>query len=112
MAFSIFLLSAWKLKTELSSINFKDVFHVIQNRSFTSIAILLLVSFLGVWILSLYDVVLIRSQKIKVPVLKTMKISWIINSLNTLIGFGGIIGSSIRYNYFQTYTKAKEDKKH
>ena len=110
VAFGIFLLSAWKLKTELSSINFKDVFHVIQNRSFTSIAVLLLVSFLGVWILSLYDVVLIRSQKIKVPVLKTMKISWIINSLNTLIGFGGIIGSSIRYNYFQTYTKDEEDK--
>lgn len=111
VAFAIFLLSAWKLKTELTSINFKDVLHVIQNRSFTSILILVAVSFLGVWILSLYDLVLIRSQKLKVPLLKTIKISWIINSLNTLIGFGGVIGSSIRYNYFQSYTKNEEEKK-
>ncbi|MEG2708788.1 MAG: lysylphosphatidylglycerol synthase domain-containing protein, partial [Vagococcus sp.] len=110
VAFGIFILSAWKLKTELASINFKDVFHVIQNRSFTSIAVLLLVSFAGIWILSLYDVVLIRSQKLKVPWLKTMKMSWIINSLNTLIGFGGIVGSSIRYNYFQNFIETDKEK--
>lgn len=110
VAFSIFLLSAWKLKSELSAINFKDVFQIVENRSLASIATLILVSFLGVWILSLYDVVLIRSQKLKVPILKTMKMSWIINSLNTLIGFGGVIGSTIRYNYFQGFTETDEEK--
>lgn len=110
VAFSIFLISAWKLKSELASINFKDVYNVIQNRSFTSIAVLVGVSLLGIWILSLYDLVLVRSQKLKVPLLKTIKMSWIINSLNTLIGFGGIIGSTIRYNYFQNYTTNEKEK--
>ncbi|MFW7433601.1 phosphatidylglycerol lysyltransferase domain-containing protein [Vagococcus carniphilus] len=110
VAFSIFLISAWKLKSELASINFKDVYNVIQNRSFTSIAVLVSVSLLGIWILSLYDLVLVRSQKLKVPLLKTIKMSWIINSLNTLIGFGGIIGSTIRYNYFQNYTTNEKEK--
>ncbi|MDT2849179.1 phosphatidylglycerol lysyltransferase domain-containing protein [Vagococcus carniphilus] len=110
VAFSIFLISAWKLKSELASINFKDVYNVIQNRSFTSIAILVGVSLLGIWILSLYDLVLVRSQKLKVPLLKTIKMSWIINSLNTLIGFGGIIGSTIRYNYFQNFTSNNKEK--
>lgn len=110
IAFGIFLLSIWKLKSEISSINFKDVFNLIQDRSLLSILTLILVSFLGIWILSLYDVVLITSQKLKVPLLKTMKISWIINSLNTLIGFGGVIGSTIRYNYFQTFVETDEEK--
>ncbi|MEG0256291.1 MAG: phosphatidylglycerol lysyltransferase domain-containing protein [Vagococcus sp.] len=110
VAFGIFLLSAWKLKSELSSINFKDVFQIIENRSLASIATLILVSLLGVWILSLYDLVLVKSQKLDVPLKKTMKISWIINSLNTLIGFGGIIGSTIRYNYFQGFTETEEEK--
>lgn len=110
VAFGIFMLSAWKLKSELSSINFKDVFQIIESRSLFSIASLILVSFLGIWILSLYDVVLVRSQRLKVPIKKTMKISWIINSLNTLIGFGGIIGSTIRYNYFQGFTETDEEK--
>ncbi|RSU10053.1 hypothetical protein CBF28_14230 [Vagococcus carniphilus] len=110
VAFSIFLISAWKLKSELASINFKDVYNVIQNRSFTSIAVLVGVSLLGIWILSLYDLVLVKSQKLKVPLLKTIKMSWIINSLNTLIGFGGIIGSTIRYNYFQNYTTNEKEK--
>lgn len=110
IALGIFLLSIWKLKSEISSINFKDVFNLIQDRSLFSIFTLILVSFLGIWILSLYDVVLIKSQKLKVPLLKTMKISWIINSLNTLIGFGGVIGSTIRYNYFQNFTQTDEEK--
>lgn len=110
IAFSIFLISFWKLKTELASINFKDVYHIIQNRSISSIMILILVSLLGIWILSLYDLVLVKSQKLKVPLLKTIKMSWIINSLNTLIGFGGIIGSTIRYNYFQNYTSTEKEK--
>ncbi len=110
VAFSIFLVSAWKLKSELASINFRDVYHVIQNRSFTSIAILVAVSFLGICILCLYDLVLVRSQKLKVPLLKTIKMSWIINSLNTLIGFGGIVGSTIRYNYFQSFTNSEKEK--
>ncbi|MGX7025247.1 phosphatidylglycerol lysyltransferase domain-containing protein [Vagococcus hydrophili] len=112
VAFSIFLISFWKLKSELSSINFKDVYNIIQNRSITSIVVLISVSLLGIWILSLYDLVLVRSQKLKVPILKTIKMSWIINSLNTLIGFGGIIGSTIRYNYFQSYTSTENQKSH
>ncbi|MEG0284984.1 MAG: phosphatidylglycerol lysyltransferase domain-containing protein [Vagococcus sp.] len=106
----IFLFSMFKLKAELSSINFKDIFTVIQERSLLSIATLIFVSFLSIWVLSLYDLVLVRSQKLKVPLLKTIKMSWIINSLNALLGFGGIIGSTIRYNYFSAFTSSKDEK--
>ena len=112
IAFSIFLISFWKLKTELASINFKDVYNIVQNRSISSIVILIAVSLLGIWILSLYDLVLIKSQKLKVPLLKTIKMSWIINYLNTLICFGCIIGSTIRYNYFQNYISTEDEKTH
>lgn len=110
IAFSIFLFSVFKLKTELSAINFKDVFTIIQERSLLSIATLIVVSFASIWVLSLYDFILVKSQKLEVPIKKTIKVSWIINSLNALLGFGGIIGSTIRYNYFQAYTETDEEK--
>lgn len=110
ISFIIFSISIIKLKAELSSINFKDVLTTVQDRSLPSIIALITVSFLSIWVLSLYDYVLVKSQKLDVPLMKTIKVSWIINSLNALIGFGGVIGSTIRYNYFQNYTQSDEEK--
>lgn len=31
-----------------------------------------------------------------------LKVSWIANSCNALLGFGGLIGASIRYNCYKS----------
>ncbi|MGX7031023.1 phosphatidylglycerol lysyltransferase domain-containing protein [Vagococcus zengguangii] len=101
---AIFLFSIFKLKQELSLIGFKDIYRTIHDKSFTEISLLVISGLIGVAILCLYDVVLVRSLKIKPPHSQMLKISWISNALNNLIGFGGIVGASIRYNYFSQFT--------
>ncbi|MEG0364694.1 MAG: phosphatidylglycerol lysyltransferase domain-containing protein [Erysipelotrichales bacterium] len=105
---TIFIFAIIKLKAELSGIAFQDVYAIVQQQSFLKTVILILSGFIGITILGLYDFVLVTSQKIKVPKLKMFKISWISNSLNNLIGLGGIVGATIRYNFLQSHVKPEE----
>ncbi len=46
--------------------------------------------------MTLYDFVLVRSLGMKVSKWKTIKVSWIANSLNNVLGFGGLSGAGLR----------------
>lgn len=64
---------------------------------------------LGIFILCFYDFVLIKQFKsIKIAKLKVLKISWIANSLNAVLGFGGIFGATVRYNFYKKYIDCTE----
>ncbi len=108
LAIIIFIISIVKLRSELTAINFRDVFHAIQKQSVFSVVSLAAAGLSGILILSLYDLVLVRSQKMPALNLKTLKISWIANSLNALIGFGGVVGLTVRYNYYRQYISERD----
>lgn len=64
----------------------------ISNESILKIFSLFLVGALGIFILCLYDFALIRKLKtMKISKIKLLKISWIANSFNAVLGFGGIL---------------------
>ncbi|MGX7172770.1 bifunctional lysylphosphatidylglycerol flippase/synthetase MprF [Enterococcus ratti] len=105
----IFLFSIIKISNELATIKISKVFQIIGNESIFKILLLFMTGALGIFILCCYDLVLIKPfKKIKIPKLKLLKISWIANSFNAVLGFGGIFGATVRYNFYKKYTKPAE----
>ena len=55
-------------------------------------------------ILSLYDIILVKSLKLDIPLTKVFRVSYIINALNAIVGFGGFIGAGLRAFVYKNYT--------
>ena len=51
---------------------------------------------LSLILLSLYDIILVKALKLKMPLIRVFRVSYIINALNSIIGFGGFIGAGVR----------------
>ena len=56
-----------------------------------------------------YDYVMLRYLKADIPVQKIFRISWIANTLNGFIGFGGLVGAGVRTMLYRPYIKKMEN---
>ncbi|WP_260871547.1 bifunctional lysylphosphatidylglycerol flippase/synthetase MprF [Bacillus sp. X1(2014)] len=83
------------LKEELSQL---DMVHLL---------FILFITFIAVLPMLLYDVVLVRILKLKVPTRDLLEQSFIANSFSNLIGFGGIIGAMLRTYFFHKHEPDK-----
>ncbi len=83
-------------KKELSSLNLSASLSLL--RSFQPIKLLLffIAGSAAVSCMTLYDYFIIKNFKYKISLLKTWKISWISNTFNNFLGFGGLTGAGIR----------------
>ena len=68
---------------------------------------ILFITFIAVLPMLLYDVVLVRILKLKVPTRDLLEQSFIANSFSNLIGFGGIIGAMLRTYFFHKHEPDK-----
>lgn len=59
-------------------------------------------------ILSMYDVILSRALKMDISLGKVLRVSYIINALNAIVGFGGFIGAGVRAMVYKNYTHDKK----
>ena len=96
----VFIVVIYILHNEISKINFKKTFVLFREMDTFIFVGIVILGVLSVLILSLYDVMLKQSLKIKLPLHKILSISFIINTFNSILGFGGLIGAGIRiYSY-------------
>ncbi|MBR3217013.1 MAG: lysylphosphatidylglycerol synthetase family protein, partial [Exiguobacterium sp.] len=54
-----------------------------------------------------YDYFLLRSLHIELPKRKIVQTAWITNSMNGMLGFGGVIGIALRTSLYRPYTDTK-----
>lgn len=101
IAITIFFFSVFQLKKQTSSINWRNIAEIVREKPLIQIVGLICVGCAGILLLVLYDFILLKNFKTKnLSNLSIIKYSWIANSFNALLGFGGIVGASIRYNFF------------
>ena len=83
-------------RNELANLSLATSFSLL--RSFDPIKLLLffITGSAAVSCMTLYDYFIIKSLKYKISLLKTFKISWISNTFNNFLGFGGLTGAGIR----------------
>lgn len=101
----LFILVVIMLYRELSTINLKKTFLLFEKLDRVKLTSLFAFGALSIVLLSLYDWVMVRTMKLKMTIWKVLRISYIINALNALIGFGGFIGAGVRFAVYKNYTK-------
>lgn len=84
--------------------SWQDVFHTMaQQKKITSISMILL-GCLGILPMFLYDYVVIKVlEEAGKPKMKTwdwIVSAWVTNTINNLAGFGGVIGATLRANFY------------
>lgn len=98
VAFSVLivLLIYFEGRKELSSLSIAASLSLL--RSFDSIKLFLffITGCVAVSCMTLYDYFIIKNMKYKISLLKTFRISWISNTFNNFLGFGGLTGAGIR----------------
>ena len=103
-AITLLVIVVWTLYRELSHIDFKKTLILLGEVDRVWLVILLVVGAASLLVLTLYDVVLSKVMKLHVPILKLLRVSYIINALNAVVGFGGFIGAGVRLMFYKTYT--------
>ena len=104
-AAALFTFVVFTLYRELSSINFKNTLMQFGKINRLWIVLLFISGGASLLILSLYDVILVKSLKLKIPLIKVLRVSYIINALNAIVGFGGFIGAGLRAFIYKNYTQ-------
>ncbi|MCL6571363.1 MAG: lysylphosphatidylglycerol synthase domain-containing protein, partial [Bacillus sp. (in: Bacteria)] len=69
--------------------------------------LILAITFVAVLPMLLYDVILVRILKAKIPKRVLLEQSFIANSFSNLIGFGGLIGAMVRTYFFHPLEQEK-----
>ncbi|MGC4376723.1 bifunctional lysylphosphatidylglycerol flippase/synthetase MprF [Fictibacillus sp. Mic-4] len=83
-------------KKELAGLSLKDSIKAIKEIPNGGFLLAVAVGALAVATMFFYDYILVRSLKTEIPVQKIFRVSWIANTFNGILGFGGLIGASLR----------------
>ena len=99
----LFLAVVWILKQELGSYNFRDITTDIAKIYQRNIYLAIILTFLGYFIISLYDKIALAYLKYSLPVQKILTTAFISYAVCNTTGFALLIGGGIRYYFYGNY---------
>ncbi|UXR68807.1 MULTISPECIES: bifunctional lysylphosphatidylglycerol flippase/synthetase MprF [unclassified Staphylococcus] len=106
--FALLIVVTSVLVRELSHIDFKRTFLLFNRINSFELMSLFLLGAISIVLLSLYDVILQSRFKLDLSKFKALRVGYIINAFNNIIGFGGFIGAGVRLWFYQQYTDQKK----
>ncbi len=107
--FPLFLLifAIIEIKKFTQNLNMQLLKDELNQLNIGILLLILAITFVAVLPMLLYDVVLVRILKLKVPIRDLLEQSFIANSFSNLIGFGGLIGAMLRTYFFHKHEQDK-----
>lgn len=103
--FVILTIVFFQARKELSGVSFQDTIDSIKNIPTGGFFLAITLGAFAVSTMFLYDFVMLRHLKADLPIQKIFRISWIANTLNGFIGFGGLVGAGIRTMLYRPHVK-------
>ncbi|MFC7395009.1 bifunctional lysylphosphatidylglycerol flippase/synthetase MprF [Scopulibacillus cellulosilyticus] len=92
-------------KRELSHISIRKSFVAIKELHAGGFILTVIVGLLAVSVMCFYDYFLTRSLDAKIPLSKVFRVSWVANSFNNIIGFGGLAGVGLRSMLYRDHVE-------
>ncbi|WP_336990694.1 lysylphosphatidylglycerol synthase domain-containing protein [Bacillus infantis] len=92
-------------KNELRRIDPSSLLIDIKSLSPAQLLSIFLIGLIAVSALTAYDAILAKKLNLEISLPALAKISWISNSINNVVGFGGVAGASLRAFLLKGYTK-------
>ncbi|WP_019241642.1 MULTISPECIES: bifunctional lysylphosphatidylglycerol flippase/synthetase MprF [Bacillus] len=99
----------YRAEEELRNISIKEVLQTAANLNRFDMIVIVIFGTLSVLVMSLYDDTLVRAMKITIPKKKYIKTAFIASSINSIMGFGGLAGASLRHVTYRSYTNHHKD---
>lgn len=96
------------LVKELSHIDFKKTFLLFNHINRFELLGLFLLGAFALLLLSFFDWVLVSRFKLPVSKFKALRVGYIINAFNNIIGFGGFIGAGVRLWFYSNYSNERK----
>lgn len=103
--FFVLTIVFFQARKELSGISFQEAIETIKNIPTGGFFLATILGALAVSTMFFYDFVMIRSLHADVPIQKIFRVSWIANTLNGFIGFGGLVGAGIRTMLYRPHVQ-------
>ncbi|WP_041488334.1 flippase-like domain-containing protein, partial [Bacillus pseudomycoides] len=103
--FVVLTIVFFQARKELSGISFREAIETIKNIPTGGVFLAITLGAFAVSTMFFYDFVMLRYLKADVPVQKIFRVSWIANTLNGFIGFGGLVGAGIRTMLYRPHVK-------
>ncbi|WP_066249676.1 bifunctional lysylphosphatidylglycerol flippase/synthetase MprF [Neobacillus drentensis] len=104
----LLVLAGYEIKKFTGNMNIQLFRHEVSQLHLAKMVLIFLITFCAIFPMFFYDVFLAKILGVKIPVRELVKKSFIANTFSNLIGFGGLIGATLR-TYF--YQEAEADKK-
>ena len=98
-----------KSKGYFQQINWELVAGKIPQMPLLHLFLIILVGLVASAVMIGYDLLLNKKLNLQIPLLKLIKYSWITNSFNNFLGFGGLAGASIRGMLFKKHHSQFKD---
>lgn len=92
-------------RKELAGISMQEVLDTIRAIPHGGFYWAVLVGLLAIVTMFFYDYLLLYSLKVQVSMGKIFRVSWIANTFNGVLGFGGLAGASLRALMYRPYVK-------
>ncbi|CAM4110119.1 lysylcardiolipin synthase / lysyltransferase [Bacillus manliponensis] len=103
--FVILTIVFFQARKELAGISFQEAIETIKNIPTGGFFLAITLGALAVSTMFFYDFVMLRSLRADVPIQKIFRVSWISNTLNGFIGFGGLVGAGIRTMLYRPHVE-------
>ncbi|MEJ6400223.1 bifunctional lysylphosphatidylglycerol flippase/synthetase MprF [Nicoliella lavandulae] len=106
--FSVLIFSIREFGKIISEVNGHQVKVSFETQSPTSLLIMLVLGLLAVLPMLIYDFTIVEFLPGKFKPSYIAKTGWITNSFTNILGMGGLIGASLRANFYNQNAKPKE----
>lgn len=94
-------------RKEIDNLDFVKIERLVSSLGVPIFLFIIFLGIVGISILSFYDYFVLKAIPIKnnLKGIRVFKISFMTNSLNMILGFGGVIGAGLRYYCYKPYSK-------
>lgn len=106
--FSVLIFVVYEIGRIFKQIEWGKVQEGLENQSMLTIAVMFFVGLIAVLPMIAYDFTIVKFLPGKYSVPYIFKSGWIVNTTTNVAGFGGVIGATLRANFYKKNASAKQ----
>ncbi|MCD7033997.1 bifunctional lysylphosphatidylglycerol flippase/synthetase MprF [Metabacillus sp. GX 13764] len=93
----------WEGQKQIAEIDIANVLIRVKTLSPDQLLLIIFLGLIAIATMSLYDLLLSSQLNMNIPLSKMFKISWMANTFNNMLGFGGFTGAGLRGMFYKAY---------
>ncbi|MFT8847146.1 lysylphosphatidylglycerol synthase domain-containing protein [Lentilactobacillus hilgardii] len=98
--FSVLIFVVRQLAKIVRQINGEEFKQILANQSDLSLLLMLVIGFVSILPMLIYDFSIVRFLPTKFSPWYIVKSGWVVNTFTNLLGFGGLLGASLRAHFY------------